>query len=123
MSQFPSLKPSARTFTPGSLPISTFASISGKETRVILGDTPHNHSIALTFQHVQEPSAELITNHWYDRLGTALDFSLPADVWAGWASYLNAITPGQKWRYTQQPSVESVSPGILNVSVELISLA
>ena len=123
MSQFPDLKPTGRSFTPGVVPVSTFQALSGREMRVILGDTMHGHSLQLSFSNIQEAVVQQILSHWYACLGTALDFTLPSNVWAGWAEYSSAITPGQKWRYTGQPSVEGVSPGIMNVSVELISLA
>lgn len=123
MSQFPDLKPASRSFTPGVVPVSTFQAMSGREMRVILGDTMHGHSLQLSFSNIQEAVVQQILSHWYACLGTALDFTLPSNVWAGWAQYSSAITPGQKWRYTGQPSVEGVSPGIMNVSVELISLA
>ena len=123
MSQFPAIKPSSRSFTPGMVPVNTFASLSGKETRVILGDTIHGHSVSLSFSNLQEPAVKQITDHWYSRQGMALDFTLPADVWAGWAQYSSATTSGQKWRYTAQPEIEAVSLGIMNVSVELVSLA
>jgi hypothetical protein len=123
MSLFPSLKPSKRSFTPGTLPVSTYQALSGKEVRVILGDTMHGHVISLSFGNIQEPSVKLITDHWYAQSGTALAFNLPQAVWAGWTQYESAITPGQKWRYSGQPSIDAVSPGIMNVSVELIALA
>ena len=123
MSQFPAIRPSSRSFTPGMVPVQSFASMSGKETRVILGDTMHGHSISLSFSNLQEAAAKQIIDHWYNRQGTALDFTLPADVWAGWADYGSATTTGQKWRYTGQPKIQAVSPGIMNISVELVSLA
>ena len=123
MSQFPAIKPSSHSFTPGMVPVQSFASMSGKETRVILGDRMHGHVVSLSFSNLQEPAVKQITDHWYNRQGTALDFTLPADVWAGWAQYSSATTSGQKWRYTAQPEIEAVSLGIMNVSVELVSLA
>ena len=123
MSQFPAIKPSGRSFTPGLVPVQSFASLSGKETRVVLGDTMHGHVVSLSFSNLQEPAVKRITDHWYNRQGTALDFTLPADVWAGWAQYSSATTFGQKWRYTAQPRIEAVSLGIMNISVELVSLA
>ena len=123
MSLFPSIKPAKRDFTPGTLPVSTYNALSGKEVRVILGDTTFGHAIQLSFSNVQEPTVKLITDHWYGQSGTALAFNLPQAVWAGWAEYESAITPGQKWRYSGQPKISAVSPGIMNVSVELISLA
>ena len=123
MSQFPAIKPASRSFTPGMVPVQSFASMSGKETRVILGDTMHGHSVSLSFTNLQEAAAKQIIDHWYNRQGTALDFTLPSDVWAGWSQYSSATTSGQKWRYTAQPQIEAVSPSIMNVSVELVSLA
>ena len=120
---FPSIKPSRRSFSVGALPVSTFQALSGKEVRVVLGDTMHGHSVSLSFSNIQEPAVKLITDHWYAQSGTALAFNLPQSVWAGWDQYESAITPGQKWRYSGQPSIDAVSPGIMNVSVELISLA
>ena len=105
------------------LPVSNFSSMSGRETRVILGDTPHGHRLGLKFQNLEESVAKQLIDHWYIQQGTALAFALPADVWAGWAQYSSAITANQQWRYTGQPKVDAVSPGIMNVSVELISLA
>ena len=123
MSQFPAVRPASRNFTPGMLPVSSFASVSGKETRVIMGDTMHGHAISLSFANLQEPVVKQITDHWYGQQGTALAFTLPAAVWAGWTQYSSAITVGQQWRYTGPPAIEAVSPGIMNVSVELVSLA
>ena len=123
MSQFPALKPSSRSFTPGMVPVNSFASVSGKETRVILGDTMHGHTVSLSFSNLQEPAVKKITDHWYGQQGTALAFHLSSAVWAGWTEYATATTVNQQWRYTGQPQIEAVSPGIMNVSVELMSLA
>ena len=123
MSLFPSIKPSSRQFSVGALPVNTFQALSGKEVRVVLGDTMHGHSVSLSFSNIQEPAVKLITDHWYAQNGTALAFNLPQSVWAGWDQYESAITPDQKWRYSGQPSIAAVSPGIMNVSVELVSLA
>ena len=105
------------------LPVNSFASVSGKETRVIMGDTMHGHTISLSFSNLQELAVRQITDHWYGRQGTALAFSLPSTVWAGWAEYATATTANQQWRYTGAPSIEAVSPGIMNLSVELVALA
>ena len=123
MSQFPAIKPSGRSMSPGVLPVSTFASVSGKETRVIMGDTMHGHTVSLSFQNIQEPVVKRILDHWYNRQGTALAFTLHADVWAGWSQYINAVSSTQNWRYAQQPSIEAVRLGIMDVSVELVALA
>ncbi len=123
MSLFPSLRPTTRSFVPGELPMNTFQSLSGKEVRVVLGDTMAGHSLQLTFGNIQEPVVKQITDHWYGQQGTALAFNLPSSVWAGWSDYQSVITANQKWRYLSTPSVNAVSPGIMTVSVSLVSLA
>ena len=90
---------------------------------MILGDTMHGHVVSLGFQNIQEPVVKQILDHWYGRQGTALAFTLPANVWAGWTQYTSAVSSTQNWRYEGQPQIEAVSPGIMNVTVELVALA
>lgn len=122
MSLFPALKPSARNFTAGTIPVSTFKSLSGKETRIILGDTPMNHTVSLTFANVAEAVASQVLAHWTARQGMALTFTLPSEVWAGWSAYTAAVPVTQSWRYASAPNVVAVSPSIMNVSVSLVSV-
>ena len=123
MSQFPALRPSARSFTPGLPPVTSFQSLSGKETRVVTGSVAFGHTASLEFQNLQEPAVKSILNHFYGQQGTVLSFTLPAAVWAGWAEYTVGVAADQKWRYSGQPNITAVSPGIMSVSVELVSLA
>tara|TARA_B100000459_G_C8576167_1_gene201084 strand:- start:598 stop:969 length:372 start_codon:yes stop_codon:yes gene_type:complete len=122
MSLFPALKPSARSLKAGTIPVSAFKSVSGKETRVILGDTPLGHSLSLSFSNVNETVAGEILAHWTATKGIALAFTLPADVWAGWTAYTAAVPSTQTWRYGGAPNVVAVSPSIMNVSVSLLSV-
>ena len=122
MSTFPALQPSSRSLTPGQFPVNTFNALSGKETRVILGDTPFSHGLALTFSNILEPVMQQILTHFRGQQGTALAFELPAAVYAGWPNYAAEIPLTQKWRYGGPPEVEFVAPGIMNVSVSLVGL-
>ena len=122
MSQFPALQPSSRSFVPGATPVSTYVSLAGKETRVITGADPVAHSLRLAFTNVSESVARQIRSHWYGRQGTALAFLLPSAVWAGWSDYVAGVDTSQKWRYTAAPSVAAVSPGIMNLSLELVAV-
>jgi hypothetical protein len=123
MSQFPALKPSARAFTPGLPPVTSFQSLSGKETRVVTGSVAFGHTASLTFQNLQEPAVKSILDHFYGQQGTVLSFTLPAATWAGWTEYTAGVAADQKWRYSSQPTVTAVSPGIMTVAVELVALA
>jgi len=123
MTAFPAIQPSARSFAPGQVPVTTFTSLSGKETRVILGDTATNHRLSLGFQNIQDPVGQQIMDHWNGQLGIALAFTLPSAVYAGWSLYLSTVPSTQQWRYESIPEVEFVAPGIMNVSVELVALS
>ena len=122
MSTFPALQPSSRSFSPGSIPISSYKTLSGRETRVILGDTFGGHEIVLSFNNVRDAVGKQILDHWYGQQGTAVAFDLPAAVYAGWSTYNTAVTAGQLWRYASEPSVVAVAPGIMSLSVQLVSL-
>lgn len=123
MSDFPAIKPTARSFTPGKLPDSTFRSLSGKETRVVFADTYSGHDLSLTFTGLLEADADVIMQHYVDQQGTVLDFTLPASVWAGWTLYGTLVSSVQRWRYAKLPSVQTIAPGILTVDVKLVGLA
>ena len=122
MSLFPALQPSARSFVPGAVPVSVYSSISGKETRVITGSASVSHTLQLTFSNISEATARLVMSHWYGRQGIALAFTLPSALWAGWLDYSAAVAPSQEWRYQAAPDVQAVSPGIMSLSVQLVSV-
>jgi len=105
------------------MPVDTYTSVSGKETRVILGDTTRGHQVALDFNNIQEAAVQSLMSHWYDQKGIALSFTLPTAVWAGWAEYKDAASPDQQWRYANPPNVVGNAPSIMSVSVELIAVA
>ena len=97
--------------------------MSGKETRVLLGDEPSNHVISLQFTNVLASKSDAIMAHWAGQQGTLLAFTLPEAVWAGWAEYAATIAPDLNWRYAAPPSVNTESPGVFTVSVRLVSLS
>ena len=92
MSQFPAVRPSGRSFTPGSLPVEAYTSMSGKETRVVMGNTFFGHSVSLDFQTLQEAVVQTLIAHFYEQQGTVLSFTLPSAVWAGWSLYESAVS-------------------------------
>ena len=123
MSFFPSQNPTGRQLKLGFVPVETFTSLSGKETRVVVGNKRHGHELSLKFENVREGVAKQISNHWYGRQGTLLSFQLPDSVFEGWDAYPSSVPVTQNWRYASEPSIDAVAPGIMNVSVELVALA
>lgn len=119
---FPALKPSSRSFRPGNVPVTVFRSLSGKETRIVTGSKPSAHAVGIAYQNVTEAAASSILEHWYAMKGTALAFTLPPEIWAGWTEYLAGASAAQYWRYSQSPEIKAVSPSIMGISVQLVSV-
>ena len=122
MSRFPQLKPSARTLVVASTNVTNFVALSGKETRVILGDQAVAPTMQLEFSALDQDVAQLILSHYRGQLGTGISFDLPSEVWAGWPNYTAEIPANQKWRYSSTPRVVPVAPTRMNVSIELVGV-
>jgi hypothetical protein len=119
---FPSLKPSARTWTPGNYPVSTFNTLSGYESRVLLGSSAIGTSLSMTFSNLKESDLVQVTDHHLLAKGSYDSFSLPAAVFAGMSNYGKVTPSGFVWRYASAPVVDWVAPGIGNVSVDLLAI-
>jgi len=119
---FPAIEPSSRAWVPGAQPVKAFVTLSGVESRVMLGSQPVGTSLQLSFQNLTESVALLIINHFATAKGTFETFALPAAVFAGMTDYSSVTPDGQTWRYAATPSVDWVSPGIANVSVSLVAI-
>ena len=119
---FPAIEPSSRAWVPGSQPVKSFATLSGYESRVMLGAEPVGTSLQMSFKNLQEVVALTITDHYVKAKGTFEAFALPAAVFAGMTDYGKVTPEGQTWRYAAAPSIDWVSPGIANVSVSLVAI-
>lgn len=123
MSTFPSLRPTDRTWTDGSLPTEGFIAMAGTETRFVTGSRLIGQQLVLTFAHLSEADALLITQHYQSRRGSYLSFNLPAAVFAGW-SYSTVSAPNTNtWRYSNPPKTDFIAPGIMSVTVNLVAVA
>ena len=119
---FPAIEPSSRAWVPGSQPVKAFSTLSGYESRVMLGAEPVGTSLQMSFQNLQEVVALSITDHYVKAKGTFETFALPPAVFAGMTDYGKVTPEGQVWRYTAAPSIQWVSPGIANVTVSLVAI-
>lgn len=119
---FPAIKPSSRTWTPGSQPVQSFTALSGYEARVLLGPNPIGATLSLGFQNLTEAVFLQIISHYATAKGTYEVFDLPADAFAGMTSYSGVTPSGYKWRYSGPPTIDWVAPGIGNASVSLLAV-
>jgi hypothetical protein len=119
---FPSLTPSARSWTPGQPVASAFVSSSGYEVRVLQGAASVGQQLSLVFSNLLEAKGKEITDHYEAMRGTFGLFDLPAEVYGGMASYGHIKPSASSWRYAGPPSVTYVARGIVSVSVELVAV-
>lgn len=122
MTAFPALTPSARSWTPGTKPISTFMSMGGREIRFRHGTRTIGQRLTLEFTNVTEAVGKQITDH-YEAVDTIFEsFTVPAAVYGGMDGYDYIISAGNEWRYAGPPQVTYNSPGYQTVSVELVGV-
>ena len=117
---YPTHSPSSRNYNPGNWAVKTFNATSGAEVRIRYGDKRFNAKLSLQYQNITDAEADDFLIHYQTQFGTYKAFALPTEVLAGWTG--SNYIPNQsvmKFRYSQAPSVDSVRPGVSNVSIEL----
>jgi len=123
MSTFPAIKPSARSYTPGQLPIRSYRTLSGVVWKRSFSNTRAGHGLSLQFENITDSEVEQIIAHYEDRGGGFYRFSLPGELFAGMSGGLTSrmqAPSNVQWAYASEPKVDSVFPGRSTVSVELV---
>jgi len=106
----------------------TFRSQNGVEARILYGNKRTNMTLQLSYQNVSDATAELFVLHYIEVKGMFTVFNIGTAPRAGWTGALSTIgaggpdLTGNYWRYAEAPSIQSVKPGISNVSVKLIAV-
>jgi hypothetical protein len=96
--------------------------LSGYEVRVLHGSVATGQQLSLAFSNLLDAEGQQITDHYAIARGGFEVFDLPAEVFAGMASYGHIKPAGSKWRYASPPSVTYEAPGIQSVSVNLMAV-
>ncbi len=117
---YPAINPTSRVWTPGQFGQSSFDSASGAEVRIRYGSTATKQSLALGYSNINEANAIAFNDDYLSRQGEFQTFNLPSGVFAGMTTAFGVGI--NRWRYTEPPSIESVKPGIYNVSVTLVAV-
>lgn len=114
MSDFPSLTPQTRTYTPGSYAAIRTATLSGNQVSVRRNNAAVDHRLSLTFISSTLSDQKSIFDH-YAINNRFQAFDLPSSVLLGSSLSFPA---GYQWIYAAAPQV-TYSPGRVEVSVEL----
>ena len=134
---FPSIKPTARSYNPGTYPSTTFESLDGTKTHLRYGNKRVNATLNLGFSNITDSQVGLILDN-YDDVMSVYDYveftnangSLGIEgVGSGYflrKEIHNDAGKGEtrlglKWRYAQPPTVTSTFKGRSNVSCSFVA--
>lgn len=125
---FPSIEPTARSFSAPRWQTTTNVSQSGVTTRRLWGSRPSRAELVLRFGNIADTATSDILSAWHSAKGPTTDLTLPSVLFNGASATLtnwlntSSTGAGMKWYFADEPpTVESVAPGRSNVSVRLVA--
>jgi len=126
MSAFPSITPASRRYTPGNYPQKSYRSLSGVVARRTYGNTPFGSRLELEYRNVPDATVTALLGHYHNQTALNQRFRLSSNITAGMSTALadettslSANRGNLRWEYEQPPQVDSVRPGVYNVSINL----
>ena len=128
---FPSIKPSSRTFTPGTYPQVEFVAQNGAKTVLRYGNKKVDAKLTLGFTNITDSEANQILN-LYDEVNSDYDFiHFPSTSALAGINNLSLRrkfeerdTSGNtllRYRFDGPPTVTSVRPGRSNVQCKFVA--
>lgn len=122
---FPDLKPSARSYSPGSFPQTEFRSQNGALTILRYGNKRVDSTLSLEFRNITDDKVALILENYeaVNKVGNNVTFTKDtgaAGASNSFANFLREVNSGLKWRYAQPPQVTSVVRDRCTVNCEFV---
>ena len=125
---FPTIKPTSRSYSPGTYPSTDFESLDGTKTHLRFGNKRVNATLQLGFSNISDDDAALILDNYVDvngewnyvtfNRGFATSGMEPSDLY----NYVRETGgSGLKWRYSGPPTVTSTFKGRSNVSCSFVA--
>lgn len=125
---FPSIRPSGRSYSPGTYPQTEFRAQNGAVTVVRFGSRRVDSELSLEFQNISDADAALILAN-YEAVNSSWDYVVFAasNGMAGasdnLANYIGEVGgSGLRWRYAEPPSVTSILPGRSTVQCKFVGI-
>jgi len=124
---FPGIQPTSRSFVAPAWQTTTETSQSGVVTRRLWGSRPSRATLNLQFNNINDTNTSAILSAYNSAKGSVDSLTLPDIIFNGADSSLkswldsSATGAGLLWCFTEgsPPQVESIAPGLSNVSVSL----
>jgi len=127
MADFPSLTPTSRRFSPGVYPVKAYRTLSGIAARRTFGNRPYGAKLELEYRNATDATVNTLLDHYHSQTSINERFELSSNVTAGMSTDVanevesTAADRGNlRYEYEQPPQVESVRPGIYNISISLM---
>ncbi len=127
---FPNVKPSSRSYTPGTYPQTEFVAQNGAKTVIRYGNKKTDAKLSLGFTNITDDNALLILN-LYEEVNSDYDYIsfTSANALAGVNSSNLVNNMAEKdsngvklrYRFDGPPSVSSVRPGRSNVQCKFVA--
>ena len=122
-------QPTARQFTTGAFPVKTFQAQNGAEIRILYGNRLTGKKLNLTYANITDQEAYHFIEHYVAQQGSYKWFYMSDEnqdgYRAGWEADdagLGAEAYGLRWRYAEEPQIQSTFKGRSTVSVSLIAV-
>lgn len=104
----------------GQYAVKRFTTIAGTGTSRLYSSQPFNASLELEFNNISDNAATQIAACYESAQGSYAALTLPQELWSGVSSDLrDQLSRDYIWRFSEQPKISSVVPGISSVSVKL----
>ena len=124
---FPSIKPSSRSYNPGEYPQTKFEAQNGVKTIMRYGKNRVNATLQLGFSNISDADAALILAN-YEDVNSDWDYvtfssangTVGVDS-TSLSNYFKESGSGLKWRYSGPPNVTSSFKGLSNVSCSFVA--
>lgn len=122
MANFPSLRPASRQYSFGVFPVTEERGFGGGSVRFLHATVSNSHQLQLGFVHLSQADAKLLRDHYRNQEGGYLPFSLSAEAWAGHTSQTDLVPNTTYWRYAQPPEETHRKGGLVDVTLQLVSV-
>jgi hypothetical protein len=120
--EFPPLEPFTRRYSFGVFPLTNEAGFPGGGVRFLHGTVSSGHELELGYVYLSETEAGYIRRHYRLNEGGYKSFALSHKAWAGHSSMTDLVPSTTKWRYASPPQETHRKAGLIDVTVNLISV-
>ena len=134
---FPNIKPTSRTYTPGKYPQVEFVAQNGAKTVLRYGNKQVDAKLTLNFTNILDSEAFAILEN-YRQVNSVYDYvtfnqnsglagiggdgnTMPDGSLGNLAAYVDAVPLGLRYRYESPPTVTSVRPNRSNVQCKFVA--